>query len=268
MKTLKIALMSAVAALSLSACKSEPKILVLYYSQTGTTKAVAEEFASRLGADIAAFDVTIPYDGDFNATVARAGKERAEGFIPALKEPDCDLTKYETIFLGYPIWYGTYAPPVASLLEAYDFSGKTIVPFCSFGSGGLEDSMKDLKAKLPKAYIRDGYGVRTARVASVPKEVERFLIENGYLKGEIAPLPEYSEQQPVTEVEAGIFDAACSSYMFPFGTPTAFSKRSIPDGTDYKFIVNSVSPDGEASTSVSYVIAPESGNPEFTRVVR
>ena len=242
--------------------------LVLYYSENGTTKTVAEEIQKQLGADIEAVEAVEPYTGDFQATIQRGNKERANGEWPAIKPLKSDLSKYDVIFLGYPIWYGTYANPIVTLLNNKDFAGKTIVPFCTFGSGGLNTSSADLKKALPKAKIAQGYGVRTARVAKAAKELDRFLTENGYKKGAVKALPAYSAQKPVTDAEKALFDAACSSYQFPLGTPQTVGKRETPDGTDYEFKVKSRGMNGEEATSTIYVTVEKGGKPEFTEVVR
>ena len=158
--------------------------------------------------------------------------------------------------------------PIVTLVKEQDFAGKTVVPFCTFGSGGLNTSTADLKKALPKATIQDGYGVRTARVASAAKELNRFLIEEGYKEGNISKLPEYSAQQPVTDEEKAIFDAACSSYQFPLGTPETAGKRTTDESTDYKFTVKSRGMNGEEATSTIYVTVEKGGKPEFTEVVR
>ena len=160
--------------------------------------------------------------------------------------------------------------PIATLVKENDFAGKTIVPFCTFGSGGLNTSSEALKKALPKANIKTGYGVRTARVAAAPKELDRFLIENGYKAGTVTPLPDYSEQKPVTDADKDIFNAACSSYQFPLGTPVTVGSRKTPDGTDYKYIVKSQGFNGGESQSTIYVtVSKEAGaKPEFTQVVR
>lgn len=244
------------------------KTLVLYYSENGTTKTVAEEIQKQLGADIEAVEAVEPYTGDFQATIQRSGKERESGQSPAIKPLNKKIADYDVVFLGYPIWFGTYAMPIVTLLKEQDFAGKTIVPFCTFGSGGLNTSTADLTKALPKAKIQKGYGVRTARVAKTAKELNRFLIENGYKAGDIAKLPDYSEQKPVTDGEKTLFDAACSSYQFPLGTPQTVGKRDTSDGTDYKFTVKSRGMNGEEATSTIYVTVEKGGNPEFTEVVR
>ena len=244
--------------------------LVLYYSENGTTKAVAEELQKQLGADIEAIEAVEPYSGNFQATIERCNKERESGQTPALKALQSNIADYDTIYLGYPIWFGTYAMPIATLVKEQTFEGKTIIPFCSFGSGGLNTSTADLEKALPKANILKGYGVRTARVASAAKELNRFLIENGYKEGSVEELPEYSAQQPVTNEEKAIFDAACSDYQFPLGTPETVGKRETSESTDYQFVVKSKGQNGEEATSTIFVtVSKEEGaKPEFTEVVR
>ena len=246
------------------------KKLVLYYSETGTTKAVAEELQKQLNADIECIEAVEPYSGNFQETIQRGQREMQNGETPAIKPLKSKIADYDIIFLGYPIWFGTYAMPIATLVKENDFEGKTIVPFCTFGSGGLNTSSEALKKVLPKAIIKEGYGVRTVRVAAAAKELDRFLKENGYKKGKVAKLPEYSEQLPVTEAEKTIFDAACSDYQFPLGTPSTVGKRQTDDSTDYKFIVKSRGFNGEESTSTIYVTVAKTADakPEFTQVVR
>lgn len=246
------------------------KKLVLYYSETGSTKAVAEELQKQLQADIEAIEPVKPYSGNFQETMQRGQREMQSGETPELKALKAKLSDYDVIFLGYPIWFGTYAVPIATLVKENDFAGKTLVPFCTFGSGGLNTSSDALKKALPKAKIQQGYGIRTARVAAAAKELDRFLKENGYKQGTVTPLPAYSAQQPVTEQDKAIFDAACSSYQFPLGTPQTVGKRTTDDSTDYMFTVKSRGFDGTESTSTIYVTVgkEEGAKPEFTQVVR
>ncbi len=246
------------------------KTLVLYYSESGTTKTVAEEFQKQLNADIESIECVKPYTGNFQETIQRGQKEAQSGEWPELKPLKKKISDYDVIFLGYPIWFGTCANPIFSLLKDNDFAGKTIVPFCSFGSGGLNTSTDALKKALPKAKFVEGYGVRQARVESAAKEIDRFLKVSGFKKGTVAPLPDFSAQQPVSEEEKAIFSAACSSYQMPLGTPSTVGKRETPDGTEYQFTVKSRGFDGQEATSTIYVIAGKEpgAKPEFTQVVR
>ena len=206
------------------------KTLVLYYSETGTTKTVAQELQKQLGADIESIEAEEPYTGIFQETIQRGQREMQSGNWPALKPFKKKIQQYDIIFLGYPIWFGTYANPIATLVRNNDFAGKTIVPFCTFGSGGLNTSSDALKKALPKAKI----------------------------------------QKPVTEADKAIFDAACSNYQFPLGTPKTVGCRTTDDSIDYKFIVMSRGFDGKESPSTIYVTVgkQEGAKPEFTEVVR
>lgn len=269
-----------IAAITLMACnnsqkKSEeapakPKTLVLYYSQTGATKAVAEELQKQLGADIEAIELEQPYDGDFQQTIERCQKEKADSVLPAIKPLKANLDSVDVIFLGYPVWFGTYATPIEALLKAQTFEGKKVITFCTFGSGGLQQSSNDVKNALPKAEVVCGYGVRNARINAVADELNRFLIEGGYKEGTIDPLPAFMEHKPVTEQEVEIFNQACGDYQFPLGTPVDVAIRETATSTDYEFGVKSAAPNGEESTSTIYVtIKKEEGaKPEFTQVVR
>lgn len=247
----------------------DKKCLVLYYSQTGATKAVAEALQNELNADIERIEITEPYSGDYGQTIARVGQERAEGVVPQTNPLSHNLDEYDVVFLGYPIWFGTYAPPITGLLQTNNLDGKEIVPFCTFGSGGLEASVDSLRSHLPNANIADGYGVRNARIESMAAELHNFLALNGYVDdASCRPLPDFSAQRSANETEYQIFEAATSSYMFPLGTPVTCGRRMTPEGTEYLFVAKGTNPDGaEAYTSV-YILAPDSANPVFTRVVR
>ena len=263
-------LLLSIAAMTAITTASAQKMLILYYSETGTTKVVAEELQKQTGADIECIEAVEPYSGNFQETIQRGQREMQSGEYPVLKPLTKKIADYDIIFLGYPIWFGTYANPIVTLVKEQDFAGKDIIPFCTFGSGGLNTSSEALRKALPKAKILEGYGIRTARVAAAARELDRFLKENGYKKGTVEKLPDYSAQQPVTESEKAIFDAACSSYQFPLGTPVTAGKRNTPDGTEYKFTVKGRGMNGEESTSVIYVIASndKDAKPEFTQVVR
>ena len=263
-------LLLSLAALTAAMTSTAQKVLVLYYSETGTTKTVAQEIQKQLGADIEAVEAVEPYTGNFQETIQRGQREMQSGQMPALKPLTKKIADYDVVFLGYPIWFGTYANPIATLVKEHDFAGKTVVPFCTFGSGGLNTSSAALAKALPKAKVVAGYGVRTARLAAAERELDRFLKENGYKKGTIEKLPDYSAQQPVTDAERQIFNAACSSYQFPLGTPQSAGKRTTPDGTDYKFTVKSRGMNGEEATSTIYVTVSNDSpdKPEFTEVVR
>lgn len=244
------------------------KTLVLYYSQTGTTKQVADEIQRQLNADIDSIVPVESYGYDYDATIQRWLKEREDSVKVAIKPVQSDINDYDTIFIGFPIWGGTYASPVTTFLSDNSLEGKIVITFATFGSGGIEPATKDVEAMQPKAKVIEGYGVRNARISKSPAEINRFLIENGYKKGEIEKLPDYGVSEPVTPEEAEIFNQACGDYRFPLGTPVSVSKRVFDGITDYRFDVKSQSPDGKESSSVIYVTAIPGEKPEFTRVTR
>ena len=281
MKNMKLMLVLATVTMTAVSCGSkketpqteEPKVLVLYYSQTGNTKAVAEEIARRLNADMEEIVAVNPYDGDFQATIARCMQEREQEVLPDIQPLKADISGYDVVFLGYPVWFGTYAPPVITFLNNMDLSGKKIVPFCTFGSGGLESSVKDLAVAEPNAEILLGYGVRAARMDAMPKEVEQFLMAGGFVDGEYTAPEAFPEQHPVNEEEAAIFDAAVDGYPMIHAKATAVAIRNLPEGTEYLFTAvdlpreenPKMPPAGEMQV---YVTVVNGETPVFTKVVR
>ena len=277
MRFIAKALLLSATVLTLAACggkkKDSPKMLVLYYSQTGVTEKVAQEIATRLGADIEKIEAVDPYDGDFGATIGRCMKEREEGITPEIQPLTADPAKYDVIFIGYPVWFGTFAPPVTALLGQIDLSGKKVVPFCTFGSGGLDSSVRDLVAKQPEADVLPGYGIRAARMEAAPKEVERFLLANGFIEGEYTAPADFPELHPVTEEEAALFDAAVDGYPMLNAKASAVASRPHPDGVEYLFTAMDqprdpkpdMPPAGELRI---YVLVEEGQSPVFTQVIR
>ena len=281
MKILRLMLLAAVAMMVVTSCQNSlrakkgkaPKMLVLYYSQTSNTKTVAQEIAKRLNADIEEIALVEPYDTAFQATIERCKADREKGILPEIKPLKSNVADYDVVFIGYPIWFGTYAPPIASLLNQIDLSGKRVVPFCTFGSGGLESSVKDLAAKLPDAEIRPGYGVRAARMTAVPKEVEDFLARNFFADGRFDMPDPFPEQHPVTADEAAIFNAAVDGYPMLNAKATAVASRAIDEGTEYLFTALDEPREKKADMPPAseiqvYVIVKNGGTPEFTKVVR
>ena len=266
----------ATATMAAVSCGSKPeaqKVLVLYYSQTSNTKAVAQEIATRLNADIEEIVPVTPYDGDFQATIQRCMMEREEEVVPEIQPVNADLSQYDVIFLGYPVWFGTFAPPVATFLKATNLSGKKIVPFCTFGSGGLESSMKDIVELQPKADVLSGYGVRAARLDAAPREIERFLIASGFLEGEYTAPADFPEQHNVNADETAIFTAAVGDYPMLHAEAKTVASRTTEDGEEYLFTAADLPRDDRpdmppaGELQVYVLVAPDTA-PVFTRVVR
>ena len=253
--------------------EAQKKVLVVYYSQTSNTKTVAQEIATRLDADVEEIVPVKPYDGDFQTTIGRCMQEREQGIKPEIKPLAHNVSDYEVIFIGYPVWFGTFAPPVAAFLDNVDLSGKKVVPFCTFGSGGLVSSVKELAEKQPKAEILPGYGVRAARIDAVPQEIDQFLKAGGFVEGDYVQLEEFPEQQPVSEADTVIFNAAVGDYPMIHAEAKTVASRSVPGGMEYLFTAvdtprednGQAPPAGEMKV---YVLVKDGEAPVFTQVVR
>ena len=289
MKLLKFLMLAAVALMAVVSCASKKeakeapasKVLVLYYSQTSNTKTVAQEIAKRLNADIEEIALVEPYDTAFQATIDRCKADCEKGILPEIKPLKSHVADYDWIFIGYPIWFGTYAPPIASLLERVDLSEKWVVPFCTFGSGGLESSAKDMAEKQPNAKILSGYGVRAARLSAMPKEVEHFLklyaplMDKFKTTNTSSPFvpADFPEQHPVSADEAAIFDAAVNGYPMLNAKAKTVASRTVLDGTEYLFTAMDMPRENKADMPPAseikvYVLVEKGKAPEFTRVVR
>lgn len=242
---------------------TQTKSLIVYYSQTGATEQVANILKQETGADMELISAVKPYDGDFQQTIARCQEEMAAGTMPELNAMQKSVADYDTIYLCYPVWFGTYASPMGSFIQNTDLKGKVVIPCCTFGSGGLNTSSDNLKAAQPNATIIPGYGVRNARIAAAASEVKQFLVNAGIVAGQKVVLPEFSEQKAVTPADTEVFNAACSSYSMPLGNPVTVGSRSIENGTEYLFTV-----DSNGASAQIYVNAIEGQTPEFTQVVR
>lgn len=250
---------------SSSASKSS---LILYYSQSGSTQQVAEALSKQLKAPVEGFDVTPSYDGDFEATIARCQEEQANGYTPTLNPLKNTVQAYDTIWLGYPIWFNTYASPVKSFLQTYNLAGKVVIPFCTFGSGGLQNSVADLRQAVPNATILDGFGIRQARLGKLKAELEAFLLQLGSAEGEL--LPKYTEQQDITAADSSIFNIACGNYPYPIGTPISVGRRVLDDRVEFLFLVESRGAQSTPDTAEVYITMDVNTDmePEFTQVVR
>ena len=135
--------------------KPAGKILVAYFSRSGNTRVIAGQIHRTYDAPLFEIEPARAYPEDYLQTVAQARQERDDGVKPALKAKVTDLARYETIFLGFPIWGETAPPMIRSFLAAHDFHGKTIIPFITHGGFGTGDSLKVMAAHAPGAQIVD-----------------------------------------------------------------------------------------------------------------
>lgn len=161
---------------------ADKKILVAYFSQSGNTQEIANQIKSATGADIFIIQPVTAYPSDYQTLVDQAKKEVNAGFKPALKSKVDNIDSYDIIFVGSPNWWSTIAPPVATFLSGYDFSGKTIVPFITHEGSRMGRSVADIKKLCPNSTILEGLPVRGSSVKNAQKEVNMWIKKIGLLK--------------------------------------------------------------------------------------
>lgn len=120
------------------------KAIVIYYSLSGNTKRIAELIRDKTGADIAEIQTLIPYAGDYNSIVEQGHKEVNNGYKPKIKRISADLSEYNTVILGTPVWWYTMAPAVLTFLSENSLDGKRIILFATNG-GWVGHTFKDIK---------------------------------------------------------------------------------------------------------------------------
>ena len=231
---------AAVTALALCACESTPKSLVVFYSQNGATKKVAEIFQKSRNADVFEIALATPYPSTYDSTIAAVGAQRESKQWPALANAKVDLAKYDTVFLGYPIMFGSFAPPIYSFLDSNDLSGKVVVPFCTYGSGGRKASAAELKTLEPNANVTLAYGISNKRVTAengaevAAKEIEAFFADLETGKTDEMLMGGYSEQRPLTAEDSAVFAAATKDYAYLGLKPLSVSTQVVA-GTNFLF---------------------------------
>ncbi|WP_455529936.1 flavodoxin [Ruminococcus sp.] len=127
---------------------SDNDTLVIYFSRTGNTEKIAEHLIELTDADSYVIEAAVPYsDADikYQDDNCRANKEQNDKSVrPEIANPIASIDSYDTIFLGYPIWWGQEPRIIDTFLESYDFSDKTVIPFCTSGSSGISTSEKNI----------------------------------------------------------------------------------------------------------------------------
>lgn len=133
------------------------KVLIIYLSRTQNTKAVAQMIHQKVGGTIIEIDVENPYPTDYKTMVAQVREENETNFLPVLKTKIEDIEQYDTIFLGFPTWGMQLPPPMKSLLNEYDLSGKTIIPFNTNAGYGIGSSFETVKKLTPYSTVLEGF---------------------------------------------------------------------------------------------------------------
>ena len=153
------------------------KKLVAYFSASGVTKSVAQKLAEAAGADIYEIRPKVPYtraDLNWNDNNARSTVEmRDKKYRPELADKNADISGHDVIFIGFPVWWYVAPTIINTFLEAYDFTGKTIILFATSGGSGFGNTVAELRPSAPGADIREGKLFRSSvSVADLKKWAE------------------------------------------------------------------------------------------------
>lgn len=148
--------------------------------KVGNTKVVADYISEMTGA--AQYEiVTHKYDGmAYNSLVELAKDETAKGELPPYEGEVPDLSQYDTVFIGGPIWWGTYPQVMFTLFRDINLDGKTVIPFTTHEGSGLASTVSDVKKAFPKAHVLEGFSIYGHEVRSGKTKVETWLKGLGY----------------------------------------------------------------------------------------
>ncbi len=154
-------------------------ILIAYFSWSGNTENAAQIIQEQTGADIIELNPAEPYSSNYSEVLDQAQKDMNADARPELANHVENMEQYDTILLGYPNWWATIPMPVATFLEEYDFSGKTIIPFCSHGGGGFGQSITDISKLAPNSRIGTGLSIHYSGGTSLENDITTWLNSNG-----------------------------------------------------------------------------------------
>lgn len=163
--------------------KQGENVLILYFSHSGNTRTLAEYIHSKIGGDILELKTVNPYPSDYDAVVDQAQQEQRQNARPDISTSIPNLEKYDTVFIGYPNWWGTLPMPFFTLLERHPLGRKTIVPFCTHEGSRFGRSERDLQQLCPDARMLEGFEVRGSRVGRAQADVDAWLHKLGFLAG-------------------------------------------------------------------------------------
>ena len=142
----------------------------------GNAAKLASWIQQEVGGDLHSIVVEEPYSSDYDQCLDRAADEKAENARPALASHVDNMEDYDIVFLGFPNWWYTLPMPVLTFVEEYDWSGKTVVPFVTHGTGGLSGTIRDLTAALPEdVTILEPIGVYRPEVDASQSAVQEWI---------------------------------------------------------------------------------------------
>ncbi len=149
----------------------------------GNTQYVAYIIQENIGADIFRIEPTVPYPTEHDTLVELAAEEQDNNARPAIKESIENLEQYDTVFVGYPNWWGDMPMILYSFFDQYDFSGKTIIPFNTHGGSGFSNTISNIAALEPNAQVNeDGFSVSRNNVQEAEPDIIAWLHDLGYVR--------------------------------------------------------------------------------------
>jgi flavodoxin len=173
------AIFFAMAGFANAALAEKTNILVAYFSWSGNTRGIARQIQQQTGGDIFEIVLVKPYSANYDTCLDEALRDQRGQARPPLKNLVGDMGKYDVIFVGYPNWWASIPMPVASFLESYDFSSKTIVPFCSHGGGRLGQSVAAIAKLCPNSTILEALSVHYSGGSSLGNDIAAWLKKIG-----------------------------------------------------------------------------------------
>jgi len=155
------------------------RVLTVYYSRSGNTKALATIIQGQLGGDIAEIIPGTPYSDDYDTATVEARHQLITGQRPTNQLMSVNIASYDVICVGSPLWWGTLSVPTITFLTTNDLSGKTIVPFSTNGGGSRDKTFDDVKMICAKSKVLDGFKIGGGRAAGARSSVALWLREIG-----------------------------------------------------------------------------------------
>ncbi|MDO4567069.1 MAG: flavodoxin [Oscillospiraceae bacterium] len=159
--------------------ESSSNMLVVYFSWSGNTETIAGEIQTQTGADIFELVPATPYSTDYNTVLDEAQAEQRDNARPEITGSIENIEDYDTIFVGFPNWWGDMPMILYTFFDTYDLSGKTIAPFVSSGGSGFSNTRAAMQELEPDATFLDGLSLSSSASASPADRVASWLSDIG-----------------------------------------------------------------------------------------
>ena len=171
-----------------AAAESSTHAIVVYYSRTdenyrvgniteGNTAKVAAEIARQTGADVFEIKPVKAYPAEYKACIELAQQEKDDNARPQIATTVSDFARYNTVYLGYPIWWGDMPMVVYTFIEGQNFDGKTVIPFATHEGSGISGTPQKLRKALPKATVTEGIAITGSTAQNDPNAVKKVVGE-------------------------------------------------------------------------------------------